>query len=86
MLGPGECRRAPVGVKSAHVKQSFKEQHALRTETTINNPRAFYVRKAVDNLGYLRERGHQVHRKHLEVERVRHRSKPFSAAHLPRLS
>jgi hypothetical protein len=61
-----------VEYKSSHVKQYFKEQHALRTETTINNPMDFYVRKAVDNLGYLRELGHQVNRKLLEVERVSH--------------
>lgn len=34
-----------VEYKSSHVKQYFKEQHALRTETTINNPMDFYVRK-----------------------------------------
>src|SRR5713101_2724470 len=61
-----------VEYKSSHVKQYFKEQHALRTETTINNPMDFYVRKAVDNLSYLRELGHQVNRKLLEVERVSH--------------
>src|SRR5207249_4111158 len=49
-----------VEYKSSHVKQYFKEQHALRTETTINNPMDFYVRKAVDNLSHLRELGHQV--------------------------
>lgn len=57
---------------SSHVKQYFKEQHALRTETTINNPMDFYVRKAVDNLAHLRDLGHQVNRKLLEVERVSH--------------
>lgn len=31
--------------KSCHVKQYFKENHALRTETTINNPGDFYVGK-----------------------------------------
>jgi hypothetical protein len=61
-----------VEYKSSHVKQYFKEQHALRTETTINNPMDVYVRKAIDNLPYLRELGHQVNRKLLEVERVSH--------------
>jgi len=61
-----------VEYKSSHVKQCFKEQHALRTETTINNPMDFYVRKGLDNLSYLRELGHQVNRKLLEVERVSH--------------
>src|SRR5262249_45587052 len=61
-----------VEYKSSHVKQYFKEQHALRTETTINNPMDFHVRKGLDNLLYLRELGHQVNRKLLEVERVSH--------------
>ncbi len=61
-----------VEYKSSHVKQYFKEQHALRTETTINNQMDFYVRKGLDNLSYLRELGHQVNRKLLEVERVSH--------------
>lgn len=59
-----------VEYKHSHVKQYFKEQHALRTETTINNPRDFYVNKGVDNLPHLRELGHQVNRRLLEVERV----------------
>jgi hypothetical protein len=61
-----------VEYKHSHVKQYFKEQHALRTETTINNPKDFYVNKGVDNLPHLRELGHQVNRKLLEVERVSH--------------
>ena len=54
------------------MKQYFKEQHALRTETTINNPKDFYINKAIDQLPYLRELEHQVNRKLLEVERVSH--------------
>jgi hypothetical protein len=61
-----------VEYKSSHVKQYFKEQHALRTETTINNPMDFYVRKGLDNLSHLRDLGQQVNRKLLEVERVSH--------------
>jgi hypothetical protein len=56
--------------KHSHVKQYFKEQHALRTETTINNPNDFYVNKGLANLSHLRDLGHQVNRKVLEVERV----------------
>ena len=59
-----------VEYKSSHVKQYFKEQRALRTETTINNPKDFYVAKAVPNLSHLRDLGDQVNRKLLEVERV----------------
>ena len=58
--------------KSSHVKQYFKEQRALRTETTINNPKDFYVAKAVSNVSHLRDLGDQVNRKLLEVERVSH--------------
>ena len=58
--------------KSSHVKQYFKEQRALRTETTINNPKDFYIAKAVPNLSHLRDLGDQVNRKLLEVERVSH--------------
>jgi hypothetical protein len=41
-----------VDYKSSHVKQSFKEQHALRTETTINNAKDFGVAKRLDHFGY----------------------------------
>ena len=61
-----------VEYKHSHVKQYFKEQHALRTETTINNPKDFYVAKRIDNLTYLRDLGQQVNRKVLEVERLSH--------------
>lgn len=61
-----------VEYKHSHVKQYFKEQHALRTETTINNPKDFYVAKRVGNLTHLRDLGQQVNRKLLEVERLTH--------------
>jgi hypothetical protein len=61
-----------VEYKHSHVKQYFKEQHALRTETTINNPKDFEIKKGLENLAHLRELGQQVNRKLLEVERVSH--------------
>src|SRR5205823_2389041 len=61
-----------VEYKHSHVKQYFKEERALRTETTINNPVDFYARKGIDQLPYLRELGVQINRKLLEVERVSH--------------
>ena len=61
-----------VEYKRSHVKQYFKEQQALRTETTINNPNDFYVNKGLDNLSYLRDLGPQVNRKLLEIERLSH--------------
>jgi hypothetical protein len=59
-----------IAYKSSHVKQYFKEQRALRTETTINNPKDFYINKGVDNLTHLRDLGQGVNRKLLEVERL----------------
>ena len=56
--------------KRSHVKQYFKEERALRTETTINDPGDFNVNKGLKNLEHLRDRGEQVNRKLLEVERV----------------
>jgi hypothetical protein len=61
-----------VEYKSSHVKQYFKEERALRTETTINNPKDFASNKGVDNLTHLRDLGQGVNRKLLEVERVSH--------------
>src|SRR5262245_8481406 len=61
-----------VEYKHSHVKQYFKEQRALRTETTINNPKDFYVNKGLQNLGHLRDLGEQANRKLLEVERLSH--------------
>jgi hypothetical protein len=59
-----------VEYKRSHVKQYFKEERALRTETTINNPGDFHVNKGIDNLEHLRNVGQQVNRKLLELERV----------------
>ena len=56
--------------KRSHVKQYFKEERALRTETTINAPEDFNVNKGLKNLEHLRDRGEQINRKLLEVERV----------------
>lgn len=56
--------------KRSHVKQYFKEQRALRTETTINNPEDFYVNKGIESLERLRDIGQAVNQRLLEVERV----------------
>ncbi len=56
--------------RSSHVKQYFKEERALRTETTINDTKDFHSKKGIENLEYLRNHGEQVNRKTLEAERV----------------
>jgi hypothetical protein len=56
--------------KHSGVKQYFKENRALRTETTINNPLDFDVRKDLSNWMYLRELGVKINQRLLETERV----------------
>jgi hypothetical protein len=56
--------------KSCHVKQYFKENWALRTETTINKPDDFYIRKDISHLDELRSIGRAINLRLLEVERV----------------
>jgi hypothetical protein len=56
--------------KQSHVKQYFKENKALRTETTVNNPRDFGLNKNLSNLDALRSIGQQVNVRLLETERV----------------
>jgi hypothetical protein len=59
-----------VDYKKSHVKQYHKEGRALRTETTINDPRDFGIGKRLANLPTLREIGFQANRRLLDVERV----------------
>jgi hypothetical protein len=56
--------------KHSNVKQYFKENRALRTETTINNPLDFGVNKGLRNWVYLRQLGTAVNRRLLETEQV----------------
>jgi len=59
-----------VTYKHSSVKQYFKENRALRTETTINNPHDFGVNKGLNNWLYLRQLGTAINRRLLETERV----------------
>ena len=59
-----------VEYKKSHVKQYFKEQRALRTETTINDTKDVRLNKGIENLPELRNIGDEVNRKLLETERV----------------
>lgn len=56
--------------KHSGVKQYFKENRALRTETTINNPHDFDVAKQLSNWMYLRQLAAAINRRLLETERV----------------
>jgi hypothetical protein len=59
--------------KKSHVKQYFKEGRALRTETTINDPSDFGVKKHISNLSYLQKLGRHINRRLLDVQRVSHK-------------
>jgi hypothetical protein len=57
-----------IDYKRSRIKQYHKEGRALRTETTINNPRDFDVGKRLKNLPLLREIGFKANRRLLDVE------------------
>jgi hypothetical protein len=61
-----------INYKSSRIKQYYKEGRALRTETTINNPRDFKVGKRLHNLPALRKIGFQANRRLLDVQKVSH--------------
>ena len=56
--------------RSSHIKQYFKEDRALRTETTINDAADFRCAKGLDNFPHLRQVGDNINRRLLEVERM----------------
>lgn len=77
-----------VDYKGTRIKQYHKEGRALRTETTINNARDFYIGKRVHNLPRLRQIGFQANRRLLEVEKISHdcllAEEAFQQLHRPR--
>jgi len=61
-----------VDYKHTRIKQYHKEGRALRTETSINNPRDFAIGKRLLNLPALRQIGFQANRRLLDVQTVSH--------------
>jgi hypothetical protein len=61
-----------VDYKHTGIKQYHKEGRALRTETTINNPRDFGIGKRLENLPALRAIGFQANRRLLHVQCTSH--------------
>ena len=59
-----------VEYKRSHIKQYFKENQALRTETTINAPEDFRINKGIENMAKLKEVGESLNQKLIENERV----------------
>ncbi|MGH7752144.1 MAG: hypothetical protein ACREN5_04955, partial [Gemmatimonadales bacterium] len=61
-----------VEYKRCHVKQYFKEERALRTETTVNDTYDLGVGRGLKNFAYLRTLGQHINQRLLEAERVAH--------------
>ena len=61
-----------IDYKHSRIKQYHKEGRALRTETTINNSRDFYIGKRLKNLPALRLIGFQANRRLLHVQSLSH--------------
>ena len=59
-----------IDYKRSRIKQYHKEGRALRTETTINDPRDFDIGKRLSNLPALRRIGFQANRRLLDVQRI----------------
>ena len=61
-----------IDYKHSRVKQYHKDGRALRTETTINDPGDFDIRKGLSHLSALRKVGFQANRRLLDVQRISH--------------
>src|SRR5262249_8461580 len=57
-----------VDYKHCTIKQYFKEGRAIRTETTINDPTDFFLRKRLNNLPALRQVGFDANHRLLDVQ------------------
>ena len=72
VLTEGVVPSLHVDYKRSRIKQYHKEGRALRTETTINDPRDFGIGKRLENLSALRTVGFQANRRLLDVQQVSH--------------
>ena len=61
-----------IAYKHCRIKQYFKEERALRTETTFNDTYDFKIGRRLSNLSYLRTLGDHINRRVLETERLAH--------------
>jgi hypothetical protein len=59
-----------IDYKHSRIKQYHKDGRALRTETTINDPYDFAIRKGLSHLSALRKVGFQANRRLLDVQRI----------------
>jgi hypothetical protein len=90
VLTEGVTPSLHIDYKHTMIKQYHKEGRALRTETTINDPGDFEIRKRLTHLPALREIGFSAHRRLLGVQRLSHNpiraAEAFTAVHQPILT
>lgn len=72
VLTDGVVPTLHVQYKASDIKQYFKENRALRTETTINNTYDFDIGRSLSNLAALRQIGFKANRRLLRVEQLSH--------------
>src|SRR5262249_56178748 len=72
VLTEGVTPTLHIDYKKTRLKQYHKEGRALRTETTINDPRDFRIGKRLKNLPALRAVGFGANRRLLDVETISH--------------
>jgi hypothetical protein len=72
ILTEGVVPTLHIDYKSSKIKQYHKEGKALRTETTINDPRDFGIGKRLHNLPALRAAGFAATRRLLDVQKISH--------------
>jgi hypothetical protein len=70
VLTEGVTPSLHIDYKRCRIKQYHKEGRALRTETTINDPRDFRLGKRLSNLPALRQAGFQANRRLLDVQQI----------------
>lgn len=72
VITSGVCPYLYLYYKKTQARQYLKEGRALRTETTINQPRDFKIGKELTNLAALAEVGYTANRRLLDAECISH--------------
>ena len=72
VITAGVCPYLHLFYKKTQVKQYLKEGRALRTETTLNQPRDFGIGKELTNLAAMAEVGYAANRRLLDAECISH--------------
>ena len=72
VITSGTCPYIYLFYKKTQVKQYLKEGRALRTETTLNQPRDLGIGKELTNLAAMAKAGYAANRRLLDAERISH--------------